>query len=100
MSPRLLVVAPLPACRRLPVTQRVPAPTLIGCELLKNDAVPSVHQLPSGISGKEVGLYIESGVGQQPFHPLPLSAPATRGAGTGPALSRRQNRPTRYNKRP
>jgi hypothetical protein len=28
---------PLPACRLPPVTHRVPAPTLIGCELLKSE---------------------------------------------------------------
>ena len=75
------------------MTQRVPAPTLIGCELLKNGAVPN---LPRECPAKEVGLYIETGVGQQSF-----ARPGAEVRAPHPTLERRPskmgNQASRYN---
>ena len=61
MSPWLPSIKPLPACRLPPVTQGVPAPTLIGCELLKSEPSRAVMQCAQEFPAKRRDYTLKTG---------------------------------------
>src|SRR5438477_4909064 len=68
LHPRLEPAAPFGLDEIPPGRLVTPAPTLIGCELLKNWPAPGTPQLwGAEISSKEARLYNISGSGQQHF---------------------------------